>query len=122
MARSWGYSNPGSMLPNIGGLRTPLEGVDLAADLVNRAATFPGAVVGTMVDAVGDTITSLKNDIAMPREQPERPVPPDKLLMPIPKAIGHVVGGAIDTVKSGVNAAVQNVEGARREIEDFVRG
>lgn len=103
-------------------LRTPLEGVDLAADMVNRAATLPGAVVGDMVDAAGNAVLSLKNDIAAPREQPERPIPPDKLLSPIPKAIGHAVGGVIDVVKSGVDAVVNNVDGARREIEDFVRG
>jgi hypothetical protein len=122
MPRGWMHSNPGGMMPNIGNLRTPLEGVDLAADMVNRVATLPGAVVGDMVDAVGDTIKSLKNDIAMPREQPERPIPPDKLISPIPKAVGDAVGGAIDTVRSGVDAVVQNVEGARRELENFVRG
>jgi hypothetical protein len=115
MARSYG-------MPNMGGLRTPLEGVDLAADLINRVATLPGAVVGGMVDSVGDGIGKIKNDIAMPREQPERPIPPDKLISPIPKAIGDAVGTAIDTVKTGVDAVVQNVEGARREIEEFVRG
>jgi hypothetical protein len=108
-------------LPNLGGLRTPLEGVDLVADMVNRAATLPGAVVGDMVDAAGDAVKNIKNDIAMPREQPERPIPPGQLLAPIPKAVGHVVSGAIDTVKSGMDAVVQNVEGARRELEEFVR-
>lgn len=109
-------------LPSPGNLKTPLEGVDLAADLVNRAATLPGAVVGDMVGAAGQAIKNIKSDISMPREQPERPIPPDQLIKPIPSAIGHAVGGVIDTVKSGVDAVVQNVEGARREVETFVRG
>ncbi len=109
-------------LPSPGNLRTPLEGVDLAADIVNRVATLPGAIVGDVLDAAGDTIKTIKQDIASPREQPERPIPLDRLIKPIPAAIGHAVSGAIDTVKSGVDAVVQNVEGARRELDDFVRG
>ncbi len=109
-------------LPNPGNLRTPLEGVDLAADMVNRVATLPGAVVGDVISAAGSTIRTIKDDISSPRDQPERPIPLDKLVKPIPSAIGHAVSGAINTVKSGVDAVVQNVDGARRELDDFIRG
>lgn len=109
-------------LPGPGNLRTPLEGIDLAADMVNRVATLPGAVVGDVLDAAGDTIKTIKEDIASPREQPERPIPPDKLIKPIPGAIVHAVGGVVDVVKSGVDAVVHNVEGARQELDDFIRG
>ncbi len=109
-------------LPTPEGLKSPLEVVDLGADMVNRAATLPGEVVGKMVDAAGKTITNLKDDIAAPREQPERPIPPEQLIKSIPNAVGHVVTGVVDIAKSGVDAAVQNVEGARRELEDFIGG
>jgi hypothetical protein len=109
-------------LPGPGNLRTPLEGIDLAADMLNRVATLPGAVVGDMLDAAGETVEAIKEDIASPREQPERPIPPDKLLKPIPSAVVHAIGGAVDVIKSGVDAVVQNVEGARAELDDFVRG
>jgi hypothetical protein len=33
-----------------------------------------------------------------------------------------MVGGVIDVVKSGADAIVQNVDGARSELETFVRG
>jgi hypothetical protein len=103
-------------------LRTPLEGIDLAADIVNRAATLPGAVIGDMANAAGSAVKNIQAEIAAPREQPERPIPPAELLKPIPGAVADAVGGAINTVKAGVNAAVQNVEGARQEIDGFVRG
>ena len=108
-------------LPGPGNLRTPLEGVDLAADLINRAATLVPTVVSEVGDSASRIFSNLKADIESPRQQSERPIPPDKLIGPFPDAIGHVVTGAIDTVKSGMDAVVDNVEGARREIEDFVR-
>lgn len=109
-------------LPAPGNLRTPLEGVDLVADGVNRVATLPGAVVGGMLSAAGQAFENIQRDIAAPREQSERPIPPDKLISPIPQAVGHVVSGVMDTVKSGVDAVVGTVDGARRELEDFIRG
>jgi len=109
-------------LPSLGNLRTPLEGVDLVADEVNRLATLPGTVAGKVLNAAGNAVDNVKRDIEGPREQPERPIPPDQLLAPIPRAIGHIVGGVIDVVKSGVDGVVQNVDGARQELEDFVRG
>ena len=115
MARQYGFPSPGN-------LRTPLEGVDLAADMLNRAATLPGAVVSSVLDAAGNAVHNLKSAIATPREQPERPIPPDQLISPIPKAIIAAVSGGIETVKSGVGAVVQNVEGAKQELEDFIRG
>ncbi len=109
-------------IPTPGNLRSPLEVVDLGADMINRVATLPGAVVGDMVEAVGDTIQNIKEDIASPREQPERPIPLGKLIAPIPSAATHAVTGVINTLKSGADAVVQNVDGARRELEDFARG
>lgn len=115
MAKWSGYSNPG-------GLKTPLEVIDLGADEVNRLATLPGAVVADVLDAAADTVNNIKKDIAMPREQTERPIPPDKLIAPIPAAVVHAVSGAVKVVKSGVDAVVHNVDGARQELEDFVQG
>lgn len=115
MAKTYG-------LPNLGNLRTPLEGIDMAADMLNRAATLPGQVVGGVLDAAGSTFNSVQRAIAAPRDQPERPIPPDKLVMPIPQAVGDIVTGVIDVVKSGVDAVVDNVDGARREVEQFIRG
>lgn len=114
------YRNPG--LPSPGKLRTPLEGIDLVADGINRAATLPGMVVGDMLDSVAETVRALKSDIEAPRVQSERPIPPDVLLSPIPKAIGDAVGGVIDTVKAGVDAVVENVNGAKNELDQFIRG
>jgi len=109
-------------LPGPGNLRTPFEGIDLVADEINRLAALPGEVVSQMADSFSNTVEDIKRDLSAPREQPERPIPPDVLLSPIPKAIGDAVSGAIGFVKSGVDAVVNNVEGARRELEDFVRG
>lgn len=109
-------------LPSPGNLRTPLEGVDLAADTLNRAATLIPDALGSVAGAASRALGNIQGAIEKPREQPERPIPPDKLIEPIPSAIGHAVTGVIDIVKSGVDSVVQNVEGARRELEDFVRG
>ncbi len=109
-------------LPGPGNLRTPLEGVDLVADGINRVASLPGQVIGGMLDAAGNAFGSVTRDLESPREQPERPIPPDVLISPVAKGLGDVVGGVIDVAKTGVDAVVQNVEGARRELEDFVRG
>lgn len=109
-------------LPSLGKLRTPLEGVDLVADMVNRVATLPGMVVGDMASSSSNLVRNLKGDIEMPRVQSERPIPPGTLLAPIPKAIGDGVGGVIDIVKSGVDAVVDNVSGAKGELDTFFRG
>lgn len=109
-------------VPSIGGLRSPLEGIDLAADMVNRLAALPGEVAEDVLDAAGNAVGKVKKDLETPREQPERPIPLDQLLTPIPKGIGDIVTGVVDTVKSGIDAVVDNVEGARRELDDFIRG
>jgi len=109
-------------MPALGNLRTPLEGVDLVADMANRAVSLIPDTLGGMAGAAARAADNLEGDIEAPRAQPERPIPPDKLIAPIPGAVAHVVTGVIDVVKSGVDSVVQNVEGARRELEDFVRG
>jgi hypothetical protein len=109
-------------LPNPGNLRSPLEGVDLVADGINRLGALPGQFVGRVLDASGNAFNQVTSDLENPRQQPERPIPPDVLLKPIPQAVGHMVGGVIDVVKSGADAIVQNVDGARSELETFVRG
>lgn len=115
MVRRYGMPSPGN-------LRTPLEGVDLVADGLNRVASAIPDALGSIASAAGRAADNLEADIERPRGQPERPIPPDVLIEPIPSAIGHVVTGVIDVVKSGVDSVVQNVEGARRELEDFIRG
>ena len=109
-------------LPNPGNLRSPLEGVDLVADQANRLAALPGEVIGRVLQAGEGAFGNVTGDLTSPRQQPERPIPPDVLIKPIPQAVGHMVGGTIDIVKSGVDAVVQNVDGARAELETFVRG
>jgi len=109
-------------VPTLGNLRTPLEGVDMVADGVNRVVSAIPDALGAVATAAGRAAGNLQGDIERPRVQSERPIPPDKLIEPIPQAVGHIVTGVIDVVKSGVDSVVQNVEGARREVEDFIRG
>lgn len=108
-------------LPGPGNLRTPLEGIDLVADGINRVATLPFQVAREVNAAASRATDTLQKDISAPREQSERPIPPDVLISPIPKGLGHIVSGVIDTVKSGVGAVVGNVDGARQELENFVK-
>lgn len=109
-------------LPHPQHLRTPLEGVDLVADGVNRVAAMPGKVVSNMLDASGDMVSQVTNDLQSPRMQPERPIPPGALLSPIPQGIGDIVTGAVVIVKSGVNGVVDSFQGAKAELDAFLRG
>lgn len=109
-------------LPSLGNLRTPLEGVDLVADEINRLATLPGDVGASMFDAAGNAINQIKADIAAPRMQAERPIPPGTLLAPIPAGIGDIVSGVVGIVKSGVDGVITNVQGAKGELDTFIRG
>lgn len=109
-------------MPNPGNLKSPLEGVDLVADGINRVASLPGQVIGEVLDATGEAFAKVTADLEAPRTQTERPIPPDVIISPVFKGAGDIVGGVIDTVKSGVDAVVNNVEGARRELEEFFRG
>ncbi len=103
-------------------LRTPLEVFDLGADELNRAATIIPGMVKSVAGAATNLVSNIQSDIESPRVQHERPIPPGTLLAPIPSALGHVVSGAIDVVKSGVDSVIGNVDGAARELEQFVRG
>lgn len=114
MARDFG-------LPMPGGLRTPLEVIDLGADMLNRAFTLPGQVASQTGQAAARSSDSLGRDIESPRVQTERPIPPAVLVRPVLAGVGHIVSGVIDTAKSAVDAVVDNVEGARQELESFIK-
>lgn len=108
------------MPPQMPKLRTPLELVDLGADLANQLFSTPARVIGKTFEAVERTAKNLEADIARPREHAEIPPPPDVLVEPAISGVGHIVEGAINTVKAGMDGIIETADGVRREVQTFI--
>ena len=107
-------------MPVMPKLKTPLEAVDVVADMANQAFRTPARVLGNALSAAGQTFKNLEADIRRPADYAEIPPPPDVLVEPAISGVGHIVEGAINTVKSGVDGVLETADGIRREIQSFV--
>lgn len=108
------------MPPQMPKLKTPLEVVDLGADIANHAFRTPAKIFGNALSAAGQTFKNLEADIRRPADYAEIPPPPDVLVEPAISGVGHIVEGAINTVKGAVDGVLESADGVRREIQSFV--
>lgn len=100
-------------------LKTPLETIDMAADIANQVARAPGRVAGNALLAAGQAFKNVESDIAKPAKYPEIPPPPDVMVESAVAAGSHIVEGAINTVKGAVDGVVETADGIKREIQTF---
>jgi len=107
---------PNGRLPK---LKTPLELVDAGADVVNQVFRTPARVVGNVTGAISQAAKNLESDIARPAEFSEIPPPPDALVEPAISGVSHIIEGAINTVKGGVDGVLETAEGVRRELQQL---
>ena len=107
--------------PNLGKIPTPLETVDVVADVVNQVFSTPARVAGNVLAAAGQTFKNLEADIARPRNHGEIPPPPDVLAEPAFAGVGHIVEGVINVAKGAADGVIETVDGVRREVQNFVR-
>ena len=109
-------------LPNeLSKVPTPLETIDLAADVVNQAFCTPARVAGRVLGAAADTARNLERDISRPREQSEIPPPPGALIEPAFAGAGHILEGVMNMVQGAVGGVGETYTGIKREIDTFVR-
>ncbi len=108
-------------MPPIRKIPTPLEAVDLVADLANQAFSTPARIGGNALGAASQTLKNLEADIARPRQHAEIPPPPDVLIEPAISGVSHIVSGVMGVAKGAIDGVVETVDGMRREVETFVR-
>lgn len=103
------------------GIKSPLEVVDVGADIVNQAFSTPPRVVGNVSGALSQAAKNIVADLARPREAAEIPPTPDVLIEPAFSGVGHIIEGGMGMVKGAIDGVVESVDGIRREVETFVR-
>lgn len=107
--------------PRLGNIPTPLEGVDLVADVVNQVVSTPPRVLGNALSAAGGMCKNIEGDLARPREYSEIPPPPQVLVEPAISGVGHIVDGVLGTAKGAAEGVLATFEGVRREVTTFIR-
>ncbi len=109
------------MANNMDKIPTPLEVVDLAADIVNQVFSTPARVGARSLGAAAQAFRNLERDIAKPREHAEIPPPPGVLAEPAISGVGHIAEGVLSVVQGAVGGVGETVNGIKREIDTFVR-
>jgi len=104
----------------LGKLPTPLETVDMVADMANQVARTPFRVGGNALINAGQALKNIESDIAQPAEYTEIPPPPDILVGSVISGVSHAVEGALNTAKGAVDGLVETGDGLRREINQFI--
>ena len=108
-------------MPNrLGKVPTPLETVDMVADMANQVARTPFRVAGNALTNAGQACHNIESDIAQPAEYPEIPPPPGLVVGSVVSGVSHAVEGALNTAKGAVDGLVETGDGLRREINQFI--
>ena len=110
---------PDKLLP--GKVPTPLEVVDVVADMANQVFSTPARVAGNILGAGARMAQNLESDIGRPREHSEIPPTPDVLVEPAISGVSHIVEGVVGMAKGAVDGVVETAQGIRREAETFIR-
>lgn len=108
-------------LPRLGKIPSPLEVVDGAADIVNQVFSAPNRIASNVGTAVAKANENLERDIAAPRLSRETPKAPGTLIQPAFSGIGHIVGGAVDAVKGGLDGVAETFEGIKADMDARLR-
>ena len=104
----------------LGKIPTPLETVDMVADIANQVARTPFRVVGNALTAAGQAAKNIESDIAKPADYAEIPPPPDVLVGSVISGVSHAVEGVLNTAKSAIDGVVETGDGLRREVQQIV--
>jgi len=100
-------------------LKTPLETIDMVADIANQVARAPGRVAGNALVASGQAFKNVQSDIAKPADYPDIPPPPDVIVESAVAAGSHIVDGVIQAAKGAVDGVVETADGIKKEIQEF---
>ena len=110
---------PDKLLP--GKVPTPLEVVDVVADVASQVFSTPARVAGNVLGAGAQMARNLESDLARPREHSEIPPPPDVLVEPVISGVSHIVEGVVGMAKGAFDGVVESAKGIRREADTFMR-